>query len=134
MIQRFVLKRFFHFCFIFNLKIHFWFRSKRNLHKVIRRSVMKLADDHYLSDDEEVHIKYITSLNASTQGAWCLDGISLRVLVEFFVIQIKIFSLWAVNVVKPVTYSVVLLGKFMKTVFHLHKCENYLVENCSVWA
>lgn len=24
---------------------------------------MKLADDHYLSDDEEVHIKYITSLS-----------------------------------------------------------------------
>lgn len=26
---------------------------------------MKLADDHYLSDDEEVHTKYITSFDAS---------------------------------------------------------------------
>lgn len=49
---------------------------------------------------------YITSFDAAAvHQAADLDRVSLGILVKFFVIQIQLFSLRAVNVVKPVTYS-----------------------------
>lgn len=69
-----------------------------------------LLDDHFLSDDEEVHINIsqfpmLVGMNQSC----LLDGISLSILVKFFVIQVQILGLHTVDVVEPVTHSIGLL-------------------------
>lgn len=69
--------------------------------------------------------------------ALALDWVSLGILVEFLVIEIQVFGLGTVNVIEPVTHSVVLEvleRRSLRNLWLRGKLDTYLVENCSVWA